>query len=267
MKKTVLFLIFTISLFSLTIKAQTKTWNFSDSTTWPTSSGIGTTPIIVDYLGLYPITTNTNFGAVNANATTFSDGFVSVNRFQVNGGGGVTAPIYMPTQRYFFIDVDGACTIKIWAKSGSNSSVRSIFVTNGSALLGTVACTITASTADNVIGTVNIPTAGRIYVYCDNACNFYKMEITGANVTTNSVTLATINFNKLKNESVIFSDKNQVFIKNIKSQTKVEIYNTNGNLLKSVNTNSDTNYSLSPGVYIINTSSSKGNSSQKVIIK
>ena len=266
MKKTVLFLIFTISLFSITLNAQPKTWNFSDTATWPTSAGIGTNPIIVDKLGLYPITTNTNFGAVNANVTTFPDGFVSVNRFQVNGGGGVTAPTYMPTQRYFFIDVDGPCTLKIWAKSGSNSSARNIFVTNGTALLGTVACTI-ATTADNVIGTVNITAAGRIYVYCDSACNFYKMEITGANVTTNSLTLATNDFNKLKNGSIIFSDRNQVYIKNIKSSTKVEIYNTNGNLLKSVNTNSDTNYSLSPGVYIINTSSSKGNSSQKVIIK
>lgn len=271
MKKTLLFLAITALCSISTMNAQTKVWNFSDTSVWPLSAGIeGSTPIIVDNLGLYPPSTTgtTNFAAVIANVTTFSDGFVSVNRLQVNGGGSAGST-FMPTQRYFFIDVDGACTLQMWVKSGSDSAARNVFVTNGTALTDKVVCTIgitTAGKADNVIGSVSLPSAGRYYIYCDNSCNFYKMSVTGANVTTSSITLGTSNATA-KQGVGIYAVDHKVVVSGSEANAQVRIYTANGSLVKSEVINSNAEFALNPGLYIVNVKSAKGEKSQKVLVK
>ena len=66
MKKTLLTFLFTMLISATFINAQTKTWDFSNTTIWPLTTGIGSNEMVVDQLGLFPIATNTNFGAVNA---------------------------------------------------------------------------------------------------------------------------------------------------------------------------------------------------------
>ncbi len=273
MKKSILFAAASLLFSSLSLNAQTKTWDFSnDAATWPINSGIGYSPMVKDGLGLYPIATNTNFAAVtNSSQVSFSDGYVATgNRLQTNGGGAVSAGTYKPTQRYFFIEVSGPATFKAWYKAGSAGSIRTTFVSNGDmTLYGSAATSPAASPADTAILNVSIPTAGTFYVYTDTAINFYKMEVTGANVITTMASnhLAVSDTSAPKVSAKIFSSGNQVYITSLTGNNKVDIYTANGTLIKTLNTKSDVNFTLKTGLYIVNVQTDKGVKSQKVLVK
>ncbi|SFI52057.1 T9SS type A sorting domain-containing protein [Halpernia frigidisoli] len=272
MKKQLLFLAFTVATSLFSLKAQTKVYDFSnDTATWPISAGIGTSDIVKNGLGLHPIATNTNFAAItNSSQATFSDGYVATgNRLQTNGGGSPTAGTFTPTQRYFFVQVDAGCTVKAWYKSGSGGAVRTVNVSNGgSVLYGSVATVPTASPVDSAILTVNVPVAGTFYIYTDAAINFYKIEVSGANVTTTlaSNTLAT-NDVKAKNPSKIYTTAGVVHVSNITADSKVSVFTSDGRLVKSVDTKTSTDLPLKAGFYIVNIVSEKGTLSQKVLVK
>lgn len=272
MKKTLLSLLFTM-LFSATfVNAQTKTWDFSNTTIWPLSAGIGINEMVVDGLGLFPIPTNTNFGAINASSNTFSDGFVGTNRFQMNGGGGGTAGTLLPTQRYVYFTVNGACTVKVWFKTGSNTSTRTMLCTNGTTLLGSGTSNDSATggtNGDSVIFTATISSAaasvGKIYIFGDTtANNLYKIEVTGATVNTPA-----LGVNNFQSDAVnVFSNGNQINVFNVISETKVNVYNMTGALVKSFTTSTDTNFELlNSGLYIVNVNSAEGQKSVKVLVK
>lgn len=266
MKTKLLYSIFTVILFSSITLAQTKVWDFgNDDVTWPLSTGIGNEPIIVDNLGLYPIATNTNFGAVTSSNTSFSDGFTAPRRFQLNGGGGVSSPTFMPVQRYLFFDVSGACTVKVWFKTGSNGTTRSVIVSDGTNLIGS-GTSNSGSNADTVIFTANYTgSAGRLYIYgnASESSNLYKIEIVGATVST---TLSSDSFNN-KLVANAYGTDNQIHLSNITSETKVNVYSLTGQLVKSLNTSTDTNFEVNnSGFYIVNMESSEGRKSVKIAL-
>lgn len=259
---------FTMILFAGLSNAQTKTWDFgNDQTTWPESTGI-TTETVVDKLGLFPIATNTNFGAITLNNATFPDEYTATHRFQLNGGGGVTAPDYMPTQRYLYFDVDGACTVKVWFKTGSNGAARSVFVTDGTALVGS-ATTNTGDNLDLAIITANYTSAtgGRLYVYGDGAAsNLYKVVVSGANVTTGDV--AGVDENQFLASANVFSAGKLVYVSNVISHTQLDIYSMTGALVKSVHTDEDMSLDfLTAGLYIANVKSAEGQKSVKLLVQ
>ena len=264
MKTKLLFTTLLMVLFTSVTNAQSKTWNFgNDTATWPLGAGIGNNPVVVDNLGLYPIATNTNFGAVTANTASFSDGFTAVNRFQMNGGGYPSGAFQaMPTQRFLFMDVSGACTVTVWFKTGSNGAVRTMYVSDGTAAVGSAA-TNTGANADLVILTANYTgAAGRLYIYGDTACNLYKVTVTGATVNT---TLANDTFQKSLTN--VFSNGKQVFVSNVTSETQVNVYTMTGSLVKSVTATSDINFELNQGFYIVNVKSEQGEKSTKVVVE
>lgn len=288
MKKKLLLLILPMLFSALSINAQT-IWDFGNSTSsingasavaaWPvTASGVGTigadTNAVIDKLGLFsndPSATSdiVNFGAVNASGATFTDGFTAVNRFQLNGGGGGTAGNLLPTQRYVYFNVDGACTIKVWFKTGSNGSARKVMCTNGVELLGSGTSIGGTTPVDLVIFTATVSTAqaavGKIYIYGDTASsNLYKIEVTGANVTTPA--LSTSSFKK-ELDITVYAKQNKIFLSNLKSSTKVNVYNVLGSLVKSIQADADTSLDINSGVYIVNAKSADGEKSVKVIVQ
>lgn len=274
MKKSLLFAAASMLFSAISLNAQTTTWDFSnDTANWPLNSGIGTSPIVKQGLGLFPISTNSNFAAVtNSSQVTFSDGYVATgNRLQTNGGGSAAVGTYKPVQRYFFIETSGtgSVTFKAWYKSGSGGAVRAAFVSDGDAVLyGTAATSPTASPADTAILTATVPAGKTFYIYTDAAINFYKMEVSGAPVIT------TLNSNQLATSDVstkvsanIFSVGNQVHIANVSGNTNVNVYSANGALVKTLNTRSDVNFDLKPGFYIVSLQTEKGKKTQKVLVK
>jgi hypothetical protein len=176
-----------------------KVWNFSNTAIWPLSGGIGATDIVTDQLGIYPLllTPGTvNMGAITANVTTFPATATTaafgptVNRFQLNGGGSTTTN--KPQQRYAYFDVSGSCRVLVWFKTGG-ATLRTMFVTDGTNVIGSLGST---SSTDFLVLKANYTGgATRLYIYGDQACNLYKIEVTGATITTPAITAApTLNF-------------------------------------------------------------------------
>lgn len=273
MKKILLLLTFTALSSTTIVSAQTKTWDFgNDSATWPeTGSGVGTignnTQAVIDNLGLYsngPESENqiTNFGAVTSNNASFPDGFTATRRFQMNGGGGVTAPVYMPVQRYLFFDVSGSCTVKVWFRPGSNGSQRTIFVTDGTSLIGSGTSNSGENTDFTIVTAAYTGSAARLYVYGDQANNLFKMEVTGATVST---TLGLNDLNALTTNVIAAGSK--VFLQNVISSTEVNVYNMTGALVRNFTTSTDLDFELNQGLYIVNVKSDQGEKSVKVIMQ
>ncbi len=275
MKRKLLYLT-TIVLFSafLSINAQTTTWDFGNSTStinsgttltgaWPISAGIGSSEIVKDQLGLYPIATNTNFGAVTSGAASagqFSDGYVAPNRFQMNGAGYAgTTPLTLPTQRYLYFTVDGPCTVKVWFKGGNTSSTRTTYVSDGTNFLGSAASVNGVAT----IVTAAVTTAGKYYIYGDAANNIYKVEVTNANITTPALGIHDFETEAVSN---VYSSGKLVFVSNVKSDTQVDVYGISGVLVKSFKTGSDTSFGLNTGVYVVKSKSAEGEKSAKVLV-
>ena len=254
MKKRLLSAMASLLFGTAVMTAQTTTWNFSDTAAWPISSGYPS-PTVVNNLGFITGSTTTT-GAVEANNATF-DGFSFTQRMKLNGGSYVsgTTNFAMPTQRAVYFDVAGASTIKLWYKNGGGNT-RTVYVTDGTVVLASFPYT------DSTVGqvaTVNYTgAAGRIYVAADQAINFYKISV-------ESTTLATVDASK--SAATIFSVGNLVHVKNLNVNTNISVYNMNGGLVKTLSSKSDVAFDLKPGIYMINTTSEKGNKSQKVSVK
>jgi uncharacterized FlaG/YvyC family protein len=271
MKKKILYLT-SIVLFSVaSINAQTKVWDFStDKTNWPlnypgVTSATPVTTIQKDLLNLTSHTSSaTYFGIVAGSVTTFTaDGFVSVDGIKTGGSGAATN--FLPTVRYFSFNVNGACTVKVWFRHGSATvGNRSVFVTSGSISYGSGTATETGGATPNIIVNANVTAAGVVYVYSDNAVSIYKMEVTGA--TVNTPALATENFQK-QSDIAIYVKDGKIFLSNIKSSTKVEVYSVLGSLVKSTQTDADTSLDSNSGVYIVKAKSAEGEKSVKVIVQ
>ena len=142
MKKSIFFATAAFLFSAISMNAQTTTWDFSaNNPTWASSgiaavSGVAGEFIDSKGLGLHGIGTNNNFAAWNTSSSATwaspADAFTGTVRVQTNGGGYVSgADAKVPTQRYFFIQVNQACIVKVWFKSGSGGAVRSVIASDG----------------------------------------------------------------------------------------------------------------------------------------
>lgn len=259
-------------LFSVTaINAQTTIWDIGNNTTvlndaalvsgdWPIAPAFQA-ETVVKGLGIFPGAGVTTFGAIAAqNASGFSDGYTCPNRFPTGGASGGSATA-VPTTRYLYFNVSGACTIKVWMKGGNSTSTRSLFVSDGLSKIGSDGASVNGAA---VIVTAAAAAAGKYYVYGDNGNNIYKIEVTGANVTTPA--LSTKDFQK-ELDVTVFAKDGKIFLSNIKTSTKVNVYNVLGALVKTAQLDADSSLDINGGVYIVNAKSAEGEKSVKVIVQ
>ena len=287
MKKTVSFITTCLLLLINSANAQTTTWDFTaNNPTW-TSSGVGTGTKTIPTepgkyidskgLGLYGIADNNNFAAWNTSSSaTWSapaDAFAGTVRVQTNGGGYVSgADSKVPTQRYFFIQVNQACTVKVWFKSGSGGAVRSVIASDGvSTEYGRATTNSGASgvPTDGAFLNANITKAGTFYLYGDTAVNIYKIQVEGATVSlTPNSTLSTSDFSS-KVSAKAYSTGNKIYLTNLSGKsTDVKVYSVSGKLVKSLKTSTDTNFDVNErGLYFVNLKSEAGEKSIKVLVK
>lgn len=200
--------------FSKLSTAQTTTWDFTTSNPSWAATGMGTSPIeIIDSkgLGLHGIATNANFAAWN---TTSSSTWASPNdpysaatvRVQTNGAGfAAGANESLPTQRYFFIQVDQACTVKVWFKSGSGGAQRSVIVSDGTTNYGKVTANTGATgvPADGAFLSASVTKAGTFYIYGDAAVNIFQIQVVGATVSTSPANPLPVTFDKISATKII----------------------------------------------------------------
>lgn len=193
MKKNLLIIVF--ATFSMIAFGQ-KVWNLGGEPTianpFPLSAGVGMGPfpVFIDGLAITGTTSNVNMGAVNASAKTFTDAnnkvYSFVNRFQFNGGGysgstaGDTQPMpegqNMPTQRFVSFNVSGNSTIYMIGVTGSSSSARKMFVTDGTNLIGSVDFPASTSLNDGKVEYTG--PAATLYVFGNAAINLSLLSAT-----------------------------------------------------------------------------------------
>ncbi len=174
------------------------------------------------------------------------------------------------TRRYFYFKVEGASNIKIYFRHGSSSGTRTLYVTDGTNVIGSKS--ITASTGtDSQLGSFVINytgPAGNIYFGGTENIGIYKIEATNVGQTALPQVLG-VNDVKSLTKAIAFSSGNKVYIKDLESKnTEINVYSTNGSLVKSLKTSVDTDFDINTkGLYIVNMKSENGEKSVKVLIK
>jgi len=223
---------------------------------WPVNPGVSVTTVI-DNLGLFPGSGVTNLGEVQAesSARVFDDGFTSVNRFKLNGGASPTG--FMPTKRYVYFAVTGACTVKVWFRTGG-SGLRTLFVTDGTNEVGSLGST--DSSANLFLQADYTGGASNLYIYGDNSCNISKIEVS-ANL---GATLGTNDF-KAAIKTNLKAIGNRIYLSDVSSNTEVNIYSITGALVKSFKTNEDTNFSFKSGLWIATVKTEEGAKAFKLL--
>lgn len=262
MKTKLLSSIFTLILFSSISMSQTKAWDFgNDTTNWPLDGTGVSGNEINDNLGIYMgVTSSNNIAIIEASPKTFPDTYAGANRFKLNGAGysGSTFTT-LPTQRYVYFATAGNCTITIWFRTGG-SGTRTLYVTDGNTIVGSLAGT--NSSDGLILQTTYTGAATNLYIYGDQSCNLYKIEVTG---TLDTTTLSADSFQN-NMTATAYTANNQIYLSNITSETKVDVYSLTGQLVKSLHTSNDTNFEFYKGFYIINMESNEGKKSVKVML-
>ncbi|WP_296149025.1 T9SS type A sorting domain-containing protein [uncultured Flavobacterium sp.] len=266
MKTKLLSLIFAMVLTSSITNAQTKIWDLGGGIApWTAANSPYTSNTIIDNLGLQIQggTGSANFGATNPSVKTFATtpAYTSVNRFQLNGGGSPATGTFLPTQRFLYFAAAGSVTVEVLFIGGGSGS-RTMYVTDGTNVLGSL--TATDSATLQILTTTATVVNGYVYIYGDQACNLYRVKVTGPLGTT---TLATNDF-KAGSSVKVHSTGKQVRISNVISNTQVDVYSITGALVKSFQTNTDTSFdSLNAGFYIVNVQSEEGRKAVKIAMQ
>tara|TARA_R110002111_G_scaffold84431_4_gene132308 strand:- start:4853 stop:5680 length:828 start_codon:yes stop_codon:yes gene_type:complete len=275
MKKKLLLLVLPMLLFVATLQAQTKVWDFGGDPTYTSPEQIALWPVVAfnaaesatiekDNLFLVGDSSGDKFGQIeNAGGATWDTGtpdeYTSINRFKFNGG---SAPVdFLPSYSYMYFPVSGPVDVKIWFRSGSSSDTeRILYISDGSTLLNSFQAvgngdpeTITASYTG---------TGGNIYIYDSNSFNLYKIEVTGAGADVLSIN----NIDTTINTSVK-SANDRIYISNVTSNTEVNIYSITGALVKTVNTNTDLDFSFNSGLYFARVTTLEGQKSVKLLVQ
>lgn len=269
MKNKLLFSILVLFCF-FNADAQTKVWNFlTNSTILPAGfTGVpGGTEDIVDDLGRFAHITSNNFSSQSSGASTFSDGFTSNVRANMNGGS--VPEGFLPTMRFYFFDVDANCTIKVWARAQSTSE-RTLNISDGENLIATSSQTSGAF----ILEGANTNGAKRIFIYCEaGGFGIYKIEVNGANVNTTIpmsewLLLSTDEMHTSKFEYYI--QNKTVYLKNISNVEEAFVFSLTGSLVKSVKNNSfdELNFDVQQsGIYLLTLKTKEGFQSVKISIK
>lgn len=262
MRKKLLSLVVSTLFFGTVSNAQT-VWDFGNSNDWPENAGYSENTVVQN-LGFFANTgTSTSYvGQVEANNSgTFSDDYTGTKRLKLNGGSydsGETSFV-LPTKRYLYFAVTGACTVKVWFRTGGGGS-RNLYVTDGTNVVGTIGST---TSGDRLILTANYTGgAGNLYIAGDQASNIMKIEVS-ANVGT--TTLSTNDFQS-KAVTNVFSNGKNVFVSNVQSETEISVYSITGQLVQSFKTTSDMDFQLNRGLYVVRAKSNEGEKAVKVFV-
>lgn len=266
--KKLLFSLMIAGISAVTFDAQSRVWDFNDTSKFPATTAAMTEITVLNGLTFVP-GGGSGFGLFNSQGATFPD-YVPTQRLAV-GGHSYSASAYdpaamgntpMPTQRYMTFTVTGNSTIKVWSRGGGTG--RTVLVTDGTTILGRTDHTGSTSTTDAKILTATY-TGGATTLYVANAFNqnsIFKIEV------IDNATMA-VNDGKANLKAHAFSNGNKIYVNNLESKkTDINVYNANGSLVKAIKSSADTNFEIiGKGLYIVNLKSEAGEKSVKVLLK
>ncbi len=267
------------------INAQTTVWDFGNgrctlndgvpNTSFYPVNALGPADGVANLLGSFQGAGVTTFGAVSVSGSaagswiTPDNTYSAVNRFTT--GFSSPAPTVLPAKpigRALYFRVNGPCSFVGLVKSGGAVN-RGVVLSNGTTIIKNVTITVSSGFATL---SADLPAAGDYFLYADptlvGGCSFFKLTVTGATVNTVDLTasLATNSFKK-ESDVAVYSKDSRIFLSNIKSSTKVDVYNVLGALVKSTQTDGDTSIDSNSGVYVVKVKSAEGEKSVKVIVQ
>lgn len=285
MKKKLLYLT-SIMLFSAaSINAQTTVWDFGNGKyslndgaevtgVYP-QSATGPADGVTNLLGSFQGNINNNFGAISsgaANAGSWAspdNTYSTSNRFTTGFSTPAVATVPVkPVARAIYFRVSGPCTFKALVRSGGTAN-RGVVLSNGTSIITNLTITVNSGYATL---SASLPAAGDYYLYADptlaGGSSFFKLTVSGATVNTVDLTasLAAKSFQK-ELDVTVYANDSKIFLSDIKSSTKVEVYNVLGALVKSAQVEGDTSLDINSGMYIVKAKSAEGEKSVKVIVK
>lgn len=250
-------------LIATSMNAQEKVWDFgNDETNWPVNPTAITADTTVDGLTLVP-GDGSGFGIVEANTAIWEDGYTSVNRFRFGGNSGIdpsNGTDFMPTRRYLTFQVDGPVSVKLWFRPGGSSVPRALYVTNGVDEVVTFYESLGDTDPHYMEANYNGGPGTLVVLCAGNAFNLNKIQISST-LLLNSDAFES----EVKTEVKAIADR--VYVSNVKSTSTINIYNLTGSLVKSVETNSDLDFSLDTGIYIASINSAEGQKAVKLIVQ
>ncbi|MEI6556417.1 MAG: T9SS type A sorting domain-containing protein [Paludibacter sp.] len=257
----------------LGLNAQTTIWNMGGDPTvaaagspaWPLSAGLASgvlngtvvTPGGTETINGLTITTGavvttTPCGVVSASVKSFTSptttkAYAFVNKFLLNGAGytgavntDVTPTLKMPTQKYASFQVSGNSTVYMIGITGSSSSARKMFLTDGTNLIGSGIDFPAGTNLSEGTITYTGP-ATTLYLFGNASVALYYLSATG-------VVIAGVN--------QVLSDKgvsyNGIEIVNSKG-LDIEVYNMLGKRVATSKTNIPTT-NLPKGIYVVRAS-------------
>ena len=257
MKTKLLLFFLPLILFSVTLQAQNKVWDFgNDVTNFPVAAGFTDTQVRD---GLTLVGGGSTYATVEANASTWTggpgDGYTSINRLKSEGSSSPASGL--PTRRYMQFSVTGSVAIKLWFRFSGTGVPRSVEVTDATGAvimrLDSPGNTDTQYLEANYTGA-----AGNIFVFTNNnAVNFYKLE------TSN--TLLGLENNTSPVTTNVHASGNKIYISNVKTSSEVNIYSITGALVKSIKTKNNTDFTINSGLYIATIKTNEGQKSVKLV--
>lgn len=257
--------------FTVTTNAQTKVWDFGGDPTYTSAAQIALWPIVAfsaaenttvvkDNLSLVGDNSGDKFGKIeNAGGKTWdagtSDEYTAINRFKFEGSAG-DLTVVLPTYSYLSFDVTGDVDVKIWYRA-SGDSERTLQVSDGTNILSSI------TTLNQDPGTLSASKtgAGTIYIFgAGNSFNLYKIEVKG----TGADALLSVKTNTaVKTSMKAIGDR--IFVSNVDTNTEIHIYSITGALVKKINTNKNTDFTMKTGLWIAKIKTDKGEKSLKLI--
>lgn len=256
MRKNLLLFIVTVLLLSTGLDAQNKVWDFgNDEANFPVAPAFQDTRVID---GLTLVGGGSNFATVESNSSTWDDGYTSENRLKSEGSSSVGGD-GLPTRRYMEFSITGPVAIKLWYRFSGTGTPRAVVIADASgaeiARFDSPGDTTPRYIEANYTGSEDT-----ILVFSDgNAVNYYKLEI--------STTLLSTNDAEMSISSRVRTVNDRIFVSNVKMNTEVSIFSITGALIKTINTDSDLDFSFNPGLYIARITTAEGRKSVKLVVQ
>ena len=183
------------AIFQTTMALQNYDWYFIDDVLFPDPantpigdavSGGYTEAVTIAGLTFVPnlsVTATQNFGKITTSSKVV-DGVTYTRAMQFSGSGYSSASdaddapaVNMPTQRYLSFDVTGNVTVDIIGITGSSSSSRKIFLTDGTDFIGSFDFPAGTDASKETVSYEGA--AATLYLFCNAACNVYEIIVTG----------------------------------------------------------------------------------------
>lgn len=250
---------------AVTFNAQSKTWDFSDTTKF--TAGAISADTTIDGLSFLPGGSALTISTTNL--ATFTDPAYAPTQRLAFGGNSYTGSVNpavgtttLANRRVLQFAVSNNATIKLWARGGGAN--RSVLISDATGKVLSSTTFAGNTTADIAVANYTYTgTAGNLLITVGGGDNsLYKIEYTdNSSLAVNDV--------KSGVKANAFSSGNRIYVSNLESKkTDVSVYSANGSLVKTMKSSVDTNFEINgKGVYIVNLKSEAGEKSVKVLLK